>query len=154
MNKIYDEYNLYNYQLSKGCHDGTIDDMEKEYKDTMDNINQLQKEGINTFVDLLHLNFLTIKAIELDRKIGLMKRNVKEVIAMTNKLDFCTNCRKYTSYRIEKANINKNIHGKDYTFTITIAICNECGEETTPHGLIDKNIKEVEEQYKELNKNK
>lgn len=43
MNKIYDEYNLYNYQLSKGCHDGTIDDMEKEYKDTMDNINQLQK---------------------------------------------------------------------------------------------------------------
>lgn len=73
---------------------------------------------------------------------------------MTNKLDFCTNCRKYTSYRLEKANINKNIHGKDYTFTITIAICNECGEETTPHGLIDKNIKEVEEQYKELNKNK
>lgn len=78
MDKIYDEYNLYN-QLNKGCHNGTIEDMEKEYKDTMDSINELQKEGINTFVDLLHLNFLTIKAIELDRKIGLMKRTTEDM---------------------------------------------------------------------------
>lgn len=78
MNKIYDEYNLYN-QLNKGCRDETIDDMGKEYKDTMDSINELQKEGINTFADLLHLNFLTIKAIELDRKISLMKRTTEDM---------------------------------------------------------------------------
>lgn len=53
--------------------------MEKEYKYTMDSINQLQKEGINTFTDLLHLNFLTIKAIELDRKISLMKRTTEDM---------------------------------------------------------------------------
>lgn len=58
---------------------GTIEDTEKEYKDTMDSINQLQKEGINTFTDLLHLNFLTIKAIELDRKIGLMKITTEDM---------------------------------------------------------------------------
>ena len=57
----------------------TIDDMEKEYKDTMDSINQLQKEGINTFTDLLHLNFLTIKAIELDRKINLIKITTEDM---------------------------------------------------------------------------
>lgn len=75
---MYDEYNLYN-QLNKGCHDGTIEDMEKEYKDTMDSINNLQNKGINTFVDLLHLNFLTMKAIEIDRKISLMKRTTEDM---------------------------------------------------------------------------
>ena len=78
MNKMYDEYNLYN-QLNKVCHDVTIEDMEKDYKDTMDSINNLQNTGINTFVDLLHLNFLTMKAIEIDRKISLMKRTTEDM---------------------------------------------------------------------------
>lgn len=28
-----------------------------------------------------------------------------------------------------------------------VAICKECGQEMSPHGLIDLNIKELEEQY-------
>lgn len=67
---------------------------------------------------------------------------------MSNKgLDFCINCRKETKYTLQKRDIVRTINGVDCIFSITVAICNECGEEMTPHGLIDKNIKEVEEQY-------
>ncbi len=33
-------------------------------------------------------------------------------------------------------------------FNITVAICDECGEEMSIHGLIDRNIQEVDEQYR------
>ena len=62
--------------------------------------------------------------------------------------DFCTECRGKTEYYLTKKNIVKNIKGKDYTFTITVAICTKCGAKMSPPGLIDKNIKEVDEQYK------
>lgn len=61
--------------------------------------------------------------------------------------DFCTRCRKETEYTLQKRNIVRIINGTKHTFNITIAICDECGKEMTPHGLIDKNVKEVEEQY-------
>lgn len=41
----------------------------------------------------------------------------------------------------------KTIKDTDYTFRITVAICDECGEEMSIPGLIDKNIREVDEQY-------
>lgn len=78
MNKMYDEYNLYNY-LNKGCSDNTIEDIERQYRDIIYDISNLQNKGINTFVDLLHLNFLTMKAIEIDRKISLMKRTTEDM---------------------------------------------------------------------------
>lgn len=62
--------------------------------------------------------------------------------------DFCIECRKETEYLLQKKNIVKNIKGKEYTFTITVAVCTECGEEMSTPGLIDKNIQEVDEQYK------
>lgn len=68
--------------------------------------------------------------------------------------DFCTNCRKETEYILQKRNIVRTVNGVEHTFSITVAICNECGEEMNPHGLIDKNIREVEEQYKANNTNK
>ena len=69
---------------------------------------------------------------------------------MTEKVrrDFCINCRKETEYLLRKKDIVKNIRDKKYTFAITVAICAECGEEMSIPGLIDKNIQEIDEQYR------
>ncbi len=64
------------------------------------------------------------------------------------KRDFCTACRKQTEYTLQKRNITKIIKEKEYTFSITVAICKECGEEMSVPGLIDKNIREIDEQYR------
>lgn len=46
-----------------------------------------------------------------------------------------------------KAERTTNIKGKPFDYLETVAICKECGQEINPHGLIDLNIKELEEQY-------
>ena len=63
--------------------------------------------------------------------------------------DFCIECRRETEYVLQKKDIIKNIKDKDYNFSITVAICTECGEEMSVPGLIDKNIREIDEQYRE-----
>lgn len=70
---------------------------------------------------------------------------------MENKgrVDFCTACRKETNFTLQKRNINKRIKDKEYTFYITVAICDECGEEMSIPGLIDRNIQEVDTQYRD-----
>lgn len=73
---------------------------------------------------------------------------------MNEKIDFCTHCRKETEYTLQKRNIVRTVNGVEHTFSITVAICDECGEEMSPHRLIDKNIQEVEEQYNTNNINK
>ena len=62
--------------------------------------------------------------------------------------DFCIECRKETEYLLQKKDIVKNIREKDYAFGITVAVCAECGEEISIPGLIDKNIGEIDEQYR------
>lgn len=62
--------------------------------------------------------------------------------------DFCTECRKETEYLLQKKDIVKNIRDKEYTFGITVAVCAECGEEMSIPGLIDKNVQEIDEQYR------
>lgn len=62
--------------------------------------------------------------------------------------DFCIECRKETEYLLQKKDIVKNIRDKDYTFGITVAVCSECGEEMSIPGLIDKNVKEIDEQFR------
>lgn len=64
------------------------------------------------------------------------------------KMDFCTVCRKDTIYTLQKKNIKKTIKDKEYTFSITAAVCSECGEEMSLPGLIDRNIQEVDRQYR------
>ncbi len=64
------------------------------------------------------------------------------------KVDFCTVCRTNTTYTLQKQTIIKTIKGKTYTFSITSAVCDVCGEEMNIPGLIDKNIQEVDEQYR------
>lgn len=69
-------------------------------------------------------------------------------MAENKRIDFCTVCRRETEYTLQKQNIVKNIKDKDYTFHITVAVCNECGEEMSIPGLIDRNIQEIDEQYR------
>lgn len=61
---------------------------------------------------------------------------------------FCPICRTDVEYRLQKEDYVKVIKGKEYTFSITVAICEGCGEEVSIPGLIDKNIQEVDEQYR------
>lgn len=62
--------------------------------------------------------------------------------------DFCMKCRKETEYLLKKKDIVKTIRDKDYTFGITVAVCAECGEEMSIPGLIDKNVQEIDSQYR------
>jgi len=72
------------------------------------------------------------------------------------KVDFCTTCRKNTEYNLQKQNIKKVIRNKEYAFNITSAVCKQCKKEMNIPGLIDLNIKEIDEQYrkKDLDKEK
>lgn len=62
--------------------------------------------------------------------------------------DFCIECRKETEYALQRKSITKTIKDREYQFDITIAVCLECGEEMSIPGLIDKNIAEIDEQYR------
>ena len=63
--------------------------------------------------------------------------------------DFCIGCRKEVEYYLKKKDIKKIIKGKEFSFTITTAICSECGEELSFPGLLDYNIREIDKQYRE-----
>lgn len=69
-------------------------------------------------------------------------------MAEQGRRDFCIECRKDTEYLLQKRDIVKNIRDKDYTFVITVAVCAECGERMSIPGLLDKNIQEIDEQYR------
>ena len=64
------------------------------------------------------------------------------------KKDFCIECRKETEYLWQEKPIVKTIRDKGYQFQITTAVCAECGEEMNPPGLIDRNVQEIDEQYR------
>ena len=68
---------------------------------------------------------------------------------MENQKDFCTECRRETSYTLKKIKINRTIREKEYTFEITAAFCNECGG---GNGIPADgyNIKEIDEQYRNI----
>lgn len=69
-------------------------------------------------------------------------------MAEKRRRDFCIECRRETEYFLRRRNIVKTIKDKEYTFGITVAICAECGEEMSIPGLIDKNVREIDEQYR------
>lgn len=64
--------------------------------------------------------------------------------------DFCILCRKETEFVLQKKTIAKKIRDKEYQFGITAAVCLECGEEMSIPGLIDKNVQEMDEQYRDV----
>lgn len=63
---------------------------------------------------------------------------------------FCLTCRSVKPYKLSKEVLVKEIRGKEYEFEITTAICSCCGKEVNPHGLIDQNMKEIDEQYRKF----
>ncbi|MBP5490998.1 MAG: DUF4065 domain-containing protein [Lachnospiraceae bacterium] len=69
-------------------------------------------------------------------------------MAEKERRDFCTVCRKETEFSLKKKDVIRSIRDKEYTFSITVAVCSECGEEMSIPGLIDKNIAEIDEQYR------
>lgn len=69
-------------------------------------------------------------------------------MAERRRMDFCIECRKDTAYTLQKKTIAKKIKEKEYPISITVAVCAECGEEMSIPGLLDKNIQEVDEQYR------
>ncbi len=83
----------------------------------------------------------------------IIKKNVKpegSAPLWKTQRDFCTECRRETNYTLKKIKINQTIRGKEYTFEITAAFCNECGGEMGVPGLLDYNIKEIDEQYRSI----
>lgn len=62
--------------------------------------------------------------------------------------DFCTVCRKNTTYSLRSREISKTIKNKNYVFKITVAVCDECGKEMSIPGLIDRNVREIDDQYR------
>lgn len=65
-----------------------------------------------------------------------------------NAEEFCTECRKPVSYHLQKKTVTRCIHGKEHTFQLTEAVCDECGSEMNLPGLLDTNALETDEQYR------
>ena len=76
-------------------------------------------------------------------------RNVRKTNGNERRFDFCTSCRKETSYKMRKKIVPKVIKDKTYEFEIAIAVCEECGKEMDIPGLLDTNIKSIDEQYRQ-----
>ena len=60
-----------------------------------------------------------------------------------SKIKISGNADKLLNELVEKK-INHVIREKNYEFTITTAVCKECGEEMDVEGIMDLNIKEIE----------
>jgi len=69
-------------------------------------------------------------------------------MAKERKVDFCTQCRIETAYQLRKKIVQKVIKGKTYDFEIVVAVCDECGQEMDIHGLMDINMRSIDEQYR------
>ncbi len=67
---------------------------------------------------------------------------------MRERTDFCANCRKQAEYSLKKDVITQTVHGKEYSFLITVAVCKECGAKMSIPGLINRNVQEIDEQYR------
>ena len=61
---------------------------------------------------------------------------------------FCIECRKETEYALRKTPVTKTIREKEYQFLITTAHCKECGCEVGVKGILDYNVKEIDEQFR------
>lgn len=70
-------------------------------------------------------------------------------MAKERKYDFCTHCREERPYTLREKIVKKEINGKIFDFKIQVAVCDECGEEMDIHGLLDFNMKAIEEQYRD-----
>ena len=75
---------------------------------------------------------------------------MKEEAIMMNKIrvQFCTECREETQYRIRSISYVKQIRDKEYVFEVAEAICCKCGNPVNFAGLMDRNAREIDRQYR------
>lgn len=62
--------------------------------------------------------------------------------------DFCVSCRKYVKYQLKEEIASKSIKGKNYDYKTIRAYCEECGEELSLPGLIDKDQQLFDAHYR------
>ena len=69
---------------------------------------------------------------------------------MMNKIrvQFCTECREETQYRIRSVSYVKQIRDNEYVFEVAEAICCKCGNPVNFTGLMDRNAREIDRQYR------
>lgn len=65
-------------------------------------------------------------------------------------LNYCTCCEKETAFSLSMKTLEKEIRNKTYKFKLTCAICNVCREEVSFPGLLDLNVKEIDDQYRQI----
>lgn len=65
------------------------------------------------------------------------------------KKNICIKCGRETESVFETKNIVKTIRDKAYIFGVTVAVCGECGEEKNIPCITEKNVQEIDEQYRE-----
>ncbi len=67
-------------------------------------------------------------------------------------IEFCTECRRETKYFLKKEKATYTLeNNKEFDYIRTVAICSECGAYMSINELIDKNIKELDTQYRAKN---
>lgn len=71
---------------------------------------------------------------------------------VNERLQFCIECRKLTGYKIIRRPCIHSIKGKEYSFNIAAAVCEECGKDVYLPGLMDNNAKSIDEQYRKIEK--
>lgn len=62
--------------------------------------------------------------------------------------DFCVECRKYVNYQLKEVKEQKVVKGKVYEYITLRAYCEECGEEISIPGLIDKDQELFDQRYR------
>lgn len=60
--------------------------------------------------------------------------------------EFCEVCKKREVYSFKKVPFKQVISNKEYEFEITIAVCENCGEEVGIPGILELNTNEINEQ--------
>lgn len=61
---------------------------------------------------------------------------------------FCMECGKETGYVLRKTPVMRIIREKEYQFNITAAYCSVCGCEVGVQGILDRNAKEIDDQFR------
>lgn len=64
------------------------------------------------------------------------------------RIQFCTECRKDTTYQMKHVSCKKCIKEKEYVFDILEAVCEHCGQRINISGLMDYNAKAIDKQYR------
>lgn len=64
------------------------------------------------------------------------------------RVQFCTECREETQYHIRSMSYVKKIKEKEYVFEVAEAVCSKCGAPVNLAGLMDRNAREIDHQYR------